>query len=165
MAHVEWNDAAGVIGQNLIEELAREWGVSFPDSYLQVGAICHGAAPHPSQFVTEERDGLVFARLLGFDDALDSVRGALDEVGDDLPESVFPFGREESGGLLCFDYRDDPGDEPPIVLWEAHEGELLAVADSFDELLDALYDEDAEPVPPYDDADEDELDADLDDVV
>jgi hypothetical protein len=142
--------------------VGREWGISYPDSYVQVAAAYHGASPHPSVFDTEDRDGLVFSRLLGFDDVLDSVATALDELRDDHPEAVLPFGREESGGLLCFDYRDDPGDEPPIVLWEAHEGELLAVSDSFDELLDALYDEDTDHAPEYDDADEDELEADVD---
>ena len=163
MAHVDWAEFGESIDPGVIESVGREWGVVLPDSYVQVAAAYHGAAPHPSIFDTEERDGLVFSRLLGFDDVLDSVTNALEELRDDHPDHIYPFGREESGGLLCFDYRDDPGDEPPIVLWEAHEGELLAVSDSFDELLDALYDEDTDHAPEYDDADEDELESDLDD--
>jgi hypothetical protein len=163
MAHVEWAGSVESLDPDYVEEVGRRWGVSYPDSYVQVSAAYHGASPRPCEFDTEDRDGLVFSRLLGFDDVLDNVKDALEELRDDHPENVFPFGREEGGGLLCFDYRDDPGDEPPIVLWEAHEGELLAVSDSFDELLDALYDEDTDHAPEYDDADEDELDDDLDD--
>lgn len=59
-----------------------------------------------------------------------------------FPENLIAFGRDGTGNLFCFDYRENPEtDNPPIVLWHVEGDGISFIAKDFDELINNLKSE------------------------
>ena len=60
-----------------------------------------------------------------------------------FPEKLVPFGDTGGGDCICFDYRNDPMEWPPIVMWhhEACEGDVNVsfIAKTFEEFIGMIH--------------------------
>lgn len=118
------------------------WGVELPDEYKRVVAAHQGMTPEPCVFEVG-RGAHVFSVLLSVsrdpDRASYSIQGAYNLIRAHVPSGIHPFGKTPGGDYLCFDYRDSVH-TPQIVLVTV-EMTLHPVANSFQELLEGLYDD------------------------
>lgn len=57
---------------------------------------------------------------------------------------LIPFGDTGGGDLICFDYRNHEGDDPPVVLWchdyyDENWNRISFVANNFEEFINMLH--------------------------
>ncbi|MGN0171803.1 MAG: SMI1/KNR4 family protein [Acutalibacteraceae bacterium] len=144
--------------KDTIAEAEKEWGVRFPDSYIQFLSENNGVVPKAQLFMCEGREYLVERFLCLLDDELlDKLEiGCYDilvivsQIFDCLTDDdeaygvqLMPIADLFAGDLVCLDYRTDK-QEPEVCVWAHEESEELApctykIADTFDDFLKMLY--------------------------
>jgi hypothetical protein len=57
-------------------------------------------------------------------------------------DGLIPFGGNGGGDMICFDYRNHDGDNPPIVIWNhdmGFEHRVVFIANNFEEFINMLH--------------------------
>lgn len=125
-----------------VERLEASWQVALPDEFKRVVAAHQGMAPEPCVFKVG-RGANVFSVLLTVtrdpERASYSILDSYDLIRPHVPSGIYPFGKTPGGEYLCFDYGGSVH-QPRIVLVTV-EMSVLSVANSFQELLEALHDD------------------------
>ena len=141
-----WDFTTGRLERVEIEALESEWGVKFPNDYVQCVLLNDGGSPSRMAFDFPGRPGAVFNNLLSFHDAeaeddAEGMRETYRAVRRRLPEGVYPIARDPFGNLICFDSRED-ADSPEVVFWN-HEAPkkraISRICRTFTDLLNSLY--------------------------
>ena len=146
MFKTDWLFKKDEITREVVEKVENELNISFPEFYAKCILKNHGAQPEENMFDFEEREGAVFGSLLHFNlNEKNNILEVYDDVKDRLPDLVYPFAEDPAGNLICFDYREN--EEPDVVFWDHEQAQLededaaiSYICDSFEELLDQLYD-------------------------
>lgn len=99
---------------NVIRVVEENFGVLFPNDFLEVVQKYHGGEPSSKIIEVNDRK-VVFGYLLTFlaFDELD----ILDKYNSErytLPQKHFPFAVDEDGNMFCFDYS---GSFSPVVVY------------------------------------------------
>ncbi|EPX56964.1 hypothetical protein D187_006718 [Cystobacter fuscus DSM 2262] len=125
-----------------IERLESMWGVELPGDYKKVLAAHQGKTPEPCVFKVG-KGANVFSVLLtaarDVDRASYSIQDSYDLIRSHVPTGIYPFGKTPGGEYLCFDY-EGIAHQPRIVLVTV-EMSIHPVANSFQELMEGLYDD------------------------
>lgn len=145
MAEIKWEDFSSPIGDDEIKNIEGKLGVRLPSDFVEVAKEHHGGVPSPNSFYyNSPYAGKVKTNLtsiLSFD--LDDVEGIVDtyeDLKDQLPDGVVPFGDEGGGDYVCFDYRSDAS-APRVIYWAhefAPEDAIIPLASTFTEFLEKL---------------------------
>jgi hypothetical protein len=144
-----WDFATGPLDRAEIKALESEWGVKFPEDYVQCVLKNDGGSPSLMVFDFPGHPEAVFNNLLSFHDPeaeydSDGIRETYRAVRRRLPEGVYPIAGDPFGNLICFDYRDST-DAPEVVFWD-HEAPkkraISRICATFTELLESLYEDD-----------------------
>lgn len=154
---VLWKLTKGPKNLEEIRIIERELKVNFPDEFVSCVLAFDGGRPVPNQFNTNKRNGYFMHRLLSFreepDDGSYGILNTIYYSKEALPHGVIPFGYEETGDLICFDFKDNPHN-PSIVLWkheiapeeidvgsqeEMRRIGLEYIGDSFAKFIESLY--------------------------
>jgi hypothetical protein len=128
-------------------------GLSLPTSYLDFMQKYNGGRPNPAIFPIEglpgNPDGAIQV-FFGIGDTVASVDlvNVLKNLPDTVPTGLFPIACTDGGDYICIDLRKIGS---PVVYWDRREfwGDgvwkeryLFPIAPGFDELLDALHNND-----------------------
>ena len=142
-----------------IEEFEKEFGYLLPRTYKELIIKHNGVSFYEDNFNFIDIDGdecernFVFHKFTYEKGGIyDFQQGVSDPLYDGIPSLVAIAGTGE-GDAVCFDYRDNlKGDNPKVVLMlhdefiENEDGSetsvVCDVANSFDEFLDILYEDD-----------------------
>ncbi|MGY1462023.1 SMI1/KNR4 family protein [Bacillus toyonensis] len=127
-----------------IQRVERYFNIKFPMNFIQCVNKYDGGYPRPKIFDVPGQDENVFSKLLTFDfESSNSIIKVYEDIKDQLPDNIYPFGKDSFGNHLCFDYRSNPV-SPTIVFWDHEEDEIenaiYPVCSTFTELLDSLRD-------------------------
>jgi uncharacterized protein Usg len=158
---LKWGSFLGNIDFSIIEEFENKIAFKFPKTYKEIVSRFDGAriVNKLDSFdiysnLSEKNDTYGIGCFLAYNlnDRENIIYYWRDKDKNPefpFPKNIVPFSLDGGGDLICFDYRHDVStNEPKIVVWH-HEGEpgtdeeISFVANSFDEFLDMLYDEDA----------------------
>jgi len=141
-----WQWAAGPIESDVVRSVERQWGIQFPQEYVECVQEFHGGRPSLECFDFPRRKEAVLNHLLGFVDGADlTITQVYDSVKDRLPDGVFPFADDPFGNLICFDYRNATTSSPSVVFWDHEvafsdrERATSHVTNSFNEFVNMLY--------------------------
>lgn len=161
---LKWRTSYGSIDIKVINDFENKIGFKFPKSYKEIVSEFDSASidnhmssfKYYSNFENEFTLGDI-GRFFCFrvpKDKFDKVESMAHkwswtqkESDYPFPKNVVPFSRDGAGNYICFDYRKDPKTNNPSILFWFHEAEsgskeeLSFVANSFDELLDMLFDD------------------------
>jgi cell wall assembly regulator SMI1 len=125
-----------------LEKLEAAWGVRLPDEYKQVVSLHQGMTPKPSGFKVGRGEN-AFSVLLAVSSHEGkesySIPNAYQVIRQYAPPGIYPFGSTPGGEDLCFDYRQS-AEQPRIVLVSV-DASIHPVANSFQEFLEALFDD------------------------
>ena len=140
-----WYGSHSAIDESRVLEVEEELGVSFPRDFAQYIVLHHGGSPRQSDFsYADPRIGHVnscLAELLSFDpEYADNIVLTVNDLADQLPTGVTPFGATGFGDYVCFDFRQDSV-SPRVAYWchEKPTGEsVIPLAATFSEFLDLL---------------------------
>lgn len=144
--------------KDTIAEAEKEWGVRFPDSYIQFLSENNGVVPKALLFMCEGHEYVVERFLCLLDDELiDELEigcydievvasDIIDYLADDEEADgaqLMPIALLFAGNHVCLDYRTDK-QEPEVCVLDHEESEELApctykIADTFDDFLKMLY--------------------------
>jgi SMI1-KNR4 cell-wall len=149
----EEGTVAGAFTDSYVADTENMTGLDFTPDFLAFLKRYNGGTPK-KRFFTLDKDLKVLEFFLCLEpDYSESDFGGTDigvvwsQIEDRLNDYLVPFASVFAGDFLCFDYEDN--DEPKIVLWNhdlSDEGEPVTepVADSFEEFLSMLTDDDGE---------------------
>lgn len=147
---VEWKWCQGAISRQAVADLEAEWGIQFPEDYVQCVMRYNGGVPQPDAIDILGWGETLFQGLISITEPEDprepSMRKVYETLKRRLPAGVYPFGVEPGGNLFCFDYRKLDNNRPRVVFWY-HEREdsddpsraIYPVCNSFTELADMLH--------------------------
>ena len=142
----------GTSNPELIKETEKLVNKKFPKKFIDIVSL-YDRPILEKEFIEfcynkgENRDITSLGIIFSFDDSYPYERfvDTVNNPPEFFPEGLIAFGRDGSGNLFCFDYRQNPEtDNPPIVLWlheeEENEG-IVFLSNSFDEFIDSLKSE------------------------
>lgn len=142
-----------------ISEEEEYWGVRLPSSYRQFLQTYNGGIPVESSFLHKGHAYAIDRFLSVLSDYETNRLGCYDigvvltQVGYRLTDNEDLIGAEKlpiaalfAGDLLCLDFKENP-DNPTVCIWfheESGDFEPVTetIANSFDEFVDMLYEED-----------------------
>lgn len=148
-SHIDWGDKTVEATLEDIRRLEQEFGVEYPQSYVDCVLAHNGAYPEPDVIVVPG-DRQTIVQGLAEVNAETEHRTSVLEIHNDLrrflPTGVIIFAQEPGGNYFCFDFRNVNG-EPPVVFWD-HErideqnpdAAILPVCGSFTEFLEMITD-------------------------
>lgn len=151
---LEWKYAELSVERLSIEKVEKEWGITFPEAYVECVMKGNGGLPKMNgndcvftyiKEGEEEEDIFYYLHRYDVDSKTRHILERYESIQDRLPDKVYPFADTIVGYNLCFDYRQST-EEPRVVLWhykvdwfaEKPEDALFFVADSFDSFLSSL---------------------------
>lgn len=128
-----------------ISQLEKELGIVFPIDYKEF-AMKHSGASNPDEcefnFATQNHELNMgnFGSLLSISgDHSESVRGAKNNLGNQLPPHIIPVISTGSGDYICIDCKDATSYQIVYFFHErSGENSLCFIADSISEFLDFL---------------------------
>jgi cell wall assembly regulator SMI1 len=139
MVNIEWIASKGELHYEAIKTVEKQWGIKFPDDFVECVLKNDGASPEPSAFNFEGKRGASFGFLLSFrPDNEIYILDVYNRIKKALPKSVFPFADDPAGNFICFDYRQDPTG-PKVVFWDHEWDKVIPVCDRFTDLINKLY--------------------------
>lgn len=139
-----WNEGR-VVPENDITLLEQYFKVELPQDFKEFIKINDGANPNLKALDFSGMVEKVFSGLLPVreeNDYSEPIIDIIEDLEENLPSFILPFGEDPFGNLYCFDYRNVV--TPIIVYWD-HDLDLdepkqfLLVANSFTELQEKLY--------------------------
>ncbi|MBU8920217.1 SMI1/KNR4 family protein [Bacillus sp. FJAT-29953] len=114
---VLWKQTNGPMNLEQIQMIERFLNIAFPKEYVTCVMAHDGGHPEPNRFDTAKRKGYVMDRLLTFREDPVGLLSTIYYCKEALPHGVVPFGYEQTGDIICFDFKDNPK-TPSIVLWK-----------------------------------------------
>lgn len=132
------------ISINEIIKVEIELGVKFPEKYVEIVSKYNGGYPKPDTFLGETIES-GFSELIKIEEMVKFKEISSTTyhrfINDDQEEllryiSLVPFAFDAGGGKLCFDYYNN---ETPTVIFLTDIYDIDFVANSFEELLENLY--------------------------
>lgn len=150
---VTWQWSKAPITRKRIAKVEEQWGIRFPEDYIECALLHHGGHPSADVLDVPGRPGAVFNHLLSYVDAHSEnenpgISQTYSLLKARLPKGVYPFAADPFGNYLCFDYRDKAKSGPSIVFWDHEfsrnrEKAFTYVCGTFTELVRMLYSDDA----------------------
>ena len=151
---IQWRDRVienpRPVSDEQVDEVEPAIGWRLPQDYLQVVRVNQGRKPQPDGFDLADGDSTVISCLLVFEEQHFQYfpgrmwlmnGGSSHESG---PSFIVPFAADVGESLICFDYCAGP-ENLTVVFWD-HEANteqpVQAIASSFTDLLDKLYEAD-----------------------
>ena len=149
----------GPIDLSVISLIEKTLGIKFPKAYVDFITKHNGACLENDAFeFFNQNVNKPSESSLSFDDITDMLghiwvlSSQSTEFKNDpdphrgyhyFPEKLVPFGDTGGGDCICFDYRNDPMEWPPIVMWhhEACEGDINVsfIAKTFEEFIGMIH--------------------------
>jgi hypothetical protein len=126
-----------------IRDIEKEWGITFPDDYIDCVSKYQGGSPDKNRFDIEGEE-YIFNSLLSFNIDENYIIDVYDNLKELLPEGIYPFADDNDNNYICFDYRK-VCENPPIVFWdqkialEETDNPFTYVCESFSDFLGILY--------------------------
>jgi hypothetical protein len=146
--------SAPSVSQEVIDQLAEDLKVTFPEEYTRFLLVSNGGRPRPKCFLIKTPEGNRVGQVLDFfgvNDPVEScdLRWNREVFIDRMPFSIFPIGCEDGGNVICIGV--DASNLGRIYYWD-HEVEgdqpsfdnVYNVNDSFSEFMLSLYDHESE---------------------
>lgn len=136
---IEWQSEYSPADMDAIRTVERNFGILFPDDFLEVVQKYHGGEPSSKIIKVNDRE-VVFGYLLTFlaFDELD-ILDKYNSERNTLPQKHFPFAVDEEGNMFCFDYS---GSYSPVVVYvETNKGSTVStryIAQNFSEFIGLL---------------------------
>jgi hypothetical protein len=141
----------GEISADVARNLEKNMDIKLPEEYVRFITKHNGA--HLNFFdvfdyydESKQIDSVDSIAFKSLEDIEDSIQGLLRESIDDpeyFYEKLIPFGDNGGGDLICFDYRNYDGDNPPIIIWAHGAPEnskrISFIANSFEEFINMLH--------------------------
>lgn len=127
-----------------LEQLEKQLGVSFPESYKQLVSRYQGMAPEPSLFNVEGGKNIFCALLTvsTFEEHESySMLSTYELLKPCLPVDIYPFATTGGTGYICFDYRNAASQ--PTVVFVTMAATVHPIAASFEEFLEGLHEDTA----------------------
>ncbi|TWT62127.1 SMI1/KNR4 family protein [Rubinisphaera italica] len=146
MATIE--DATGGLNEERLADLEMQWGVALPSAFRQFLLTHNGGYPVPDAFtLVGSEDGSSVHRFLGVEVGSHSnLENYMKTYESRIPNDLFPIAHDPGGNLVCIG--TGGSNMGRIFFWD-HETEMdqgppnysnvSAIADSFDDFLDGLY--------------------------
>jgi hypothetical protein len=103
---IEWQSEYSPADINAIRTVENNFGIVFPEDYLEVAQKYHGGEPSSKTIFINDKK-VVFGYLLTFL-AFDEI-DILDKYNSErnyLPKKHFPFAIDEEGNMFCFNFSD-----------------------------------------------------------
>jgi hypothetical protein len=143
--NLKWILTKKAISSEEIASVEGEFGITFPQDYIECVREKNGGQPVPDTFEFVGNSGAVMNSLIPINlDEQRNVVNVYEKLKSRLPHSVYPFADDPFGNYLCFDY--SKGEVPVIIFWD-HEkaysdrdAATSFVCNSFKELLIKLHD-------------------------
>lgn len=116
MSKIKWKYTEKEISREYIEKVGIEFGIQFPNDYIECAIYNHGANAEPNCFDLGNNQK-IFAGLLSFnEESMENIMEVYSCIKKALPNKVIPFGCDPSGNYICFDYSESEIN-PRIVFW------------------------------------------------
>ncbi|MDR0695641.1 MAG: SMI1/KNR4 family protein [Holosporales bacterium] len=149
-------DYGGTSG-GTVRSLEKSLKIRLPEEYVQFITKHDGASLHVDVFdyfnMSKSR---VASDSIGFKQVgtiLRTINSLLEQSTNDpsdpdifkfyeyFDEDIVPFGETGGGDLICFDYRNHAGNNPPIILWlhDVEEERISFIANNFEEFINMLH--------------------------
>lgn len=147
-ANIIWDNYYGKGDKVALNRFQKNIGYIFPSSYLSICEKHNGAFPDNADTfdiidtASKQTKSLgvgVFLAHGETEEDYETLENYYLIKPSGLPSNMVPFSLMGDGDVICFNYK--AGSEPTIDIWHIETGEAEYVAESFDDFLEALYEE------------------------
>jgi hypothetical protein len=144
-------DRPGTLPEHILTVLERDWGFGLPKDYRKFLLEHNGGEPTPNVFKLGATDSSGLRSFFCiYPDKYDDLLWNLNVYHGRVPKNIFPIGSDSFGNLICISVMGS--DRGKIYFWD-HEMEagddeeadytnLTLIADSFEEFLNSLHEQD-----------------------
>ncbi len=138
---IKWETRSHKIDQSDIIRVEKYFSIKFPADFIDIVLKHNGGIPNKKVYDFQNHKEAVFRRIFSFSpDDKNNIINVYENVKEQFPQKIIPFGDDPFGNLICFDYRS----KCRIVFWnhELYENTDKAInniCDSFSEFLMKLY--------------------------